>query len=143
MEDVSQLTKALWAYNVALCCNEKAVKKGDCDHLEWVADKREETAKTLLEFVPDNFAQCSVSFLAAYYHWADTFEVYTSALSRVRNSGSRSDWLALERAVAVIFFHQGFVRYKQLNGDRYFQLCLTVKKGEEQEWQYLRQEKRC
>ena len=28
MVDEAILTKSLWCYNVALCCNERAVKKG-------------------------------------------------------------------------------------------------------------------
>lgn len=133
---MSGLTKALWSYNVAIRVNEKSVKNGECDHLEWVAEEREEAGKMLVKFVNSQFATCSVGFLAAYYHWLGTFEMYKNALDRLRGERNRKDWLALERAVAVILFHQGFVRYKHIGGERYFQLAL--KKEKKQEWMYLR-----
>lgn len=95
--------------------------------------------KKFTDFVRENFYRCSVSFLAAYHRWTCNLEMYAEALTRAKNGVSREDWLTLERAVAVIFFHQGFVNYKCVHKDRYFQLSLCRKEPTPPEgWQYLR-----
>ena len=132
------LLGALWNYNIALCVNEKSVSEKGLDHLEWVAEKRKVVGKLLDKFVNLRFAQCSVEFLTAYNHWQTNREMYEGWLDSLERDEKkkRKDWLALERAVAVIFFHQGFLRYKTCAGARYCQLAL--RQATPSPWRYLR-----
>ena len=131
------LLGALWSYNIAICVNEKSVREKGLDHLEWVAKKRKVVGKLLDKFVKWHFDQCSVEFLAAYNHWQGNREMYEGWLDRLEcnKKEKRKDWLDLERAVAVIFFHQGFLRYKTCDGDRYCQLAL--RQAAVSPWRYL------
>lgn len=131
------LLGALWSYHIAIRVNEKSVRDKGPDHLEWVAKKRKTLGKLLDKFVKEHFARCSVEFLSAYGHWQGNREMYEERLDSLEHNKKekRHDWLALERAVAVIFFYQGFLRYKTLNGDRFCQLAL--RQAEVSPWRYL------
>lgn len=125
------LLGAFWDYNIALCVNSS-------NHLECLAEKRKALGKQLDKFVHLRFAQCSVGFLAAYNHWQTNREMYEEWLDRFERNEKekREDWLTLEQAVAVIFFHQGFLRYKTCDGDRHCQLAL--RESMQSPWRYLR-----